>query len=228
MQRKLAGVLGVWLLTSVALVAADFWEEKDFMSWSDKEVAKMLTDSPWAKKHTIMLGGLNPEAPGALSGGPRIPPECGGEQFAGIRRFPVTVAWSSALPLKQATIRAQVGEGGEIPAEAQELLDQEESFYTVSVVGLPAPFAALLQMKDAVEAATMLKRKDDREPILPADIGFFRESEQTIQVVIQFPKSGVLTLDEKEVEFITKLGPDNEIKKKFKLKDMIFAGQLAL
>lgn len=226
MRRKLAGILGVWLLTSVALVAADFWEEKDFMSWSDKEVGKMLSNSPWAKKHTVLLGGLNPEGVGGFTSSPV--PECGGEQFAGIRKFPVTVAWSSALPLKQALIRAQVGEGGEIPAEAQELLDREESFYTVSIVGLPAPFAALMQMKDAVVAETMLKRKDDREPILPEDVQFFRESEQTMQVVIQFPKTDILTLDEKEVEFITKLGPDNEIKKKFKFKDMMFGGQLAL
>lgn len=227
MRRKFAGILGVWLLTSVALVAADFWEEKDFMSWSDKEVGKMLSDSPWAKKHTVLLGGLNPEGVGGFAGGGQ-PPECGGEQFAGIRKFPVTIAWSSALPLKQALIRAQVGEGGEIPAEAQELLDQEESFYTVSIVGLPAQFSALMQMKDAVVAETMLKRKDDREPILPEDVHFFRESEQTMQVVIQFPKTDILTLDEKEVEFITKLGPDNGIKKKFKFKDMMFGGQLAL
>ena len=49
MRGKLAGVVGVWFLAGVALAAADFWEEKDFTAWSDKEVEKMLTDSPWAK-----------------------------------------------------------------------------------------------------------------------------------------------------------------------------------
>jgi hypothetical protein len=31
-----------------ALFAADFWEKKTYYEWSDKECAKMLTDSPWA------------------------------------------------------------------------------------------------------------------------------------------------------------------------------------
>jgi hypothetical protein len=225
MQRKLAGILGVWLLASVALAAVDFWEEKEFTTWSDKEVVKMLTNSPWAKKVTVLLGGLNPESPGGFSGG--AVPECGGAQFQGIRRFDATLAWSSALPLKQALVRAQTGQDAPIPAEGQQLLEQEEPFYTISVVGLPQQFAALMQMKDAVQASTMLKIKD-REPIAPADIGFFRESEQTMQIVYQFPKSDAITMDDKEVEFISKLGPDNEIKKKFKLKDMMFAGQLAL
>ncbi len=225
MRRNLAGTLGVWLLACAALAAADFWEEKDFTTWSDKEAAKMLTDSPWAKKAVVMLGGLNPEAPAGFQGG--AVPECGGAQFQGIRRFDVTVAWSSALPLKQALIRLRVGLDTAIPAEGQEMLDKEELFYTLSVVNLPQPFSALTQMQDAVQAATMLKRKNG-DSIAPAEIGFFRESEQTIQVVYQFPKSDAITLDDEEVEFITKLGPDNEIKKKFKLKDMVFGGQLAL
>ena len=130
-------------------------------------------------------------------------------------------------PLKQALVRAQIGLDAPIPPDDQQLLDKEEQFYTVSIVGLPQQFAALRQMKDAVQASTMLKRKN-QEPIAPADIGFFRESEQTMQIVYQFPKTDAITLDDKEVEFITKLGPDNDIKKKFKLKDMIFDGQLAL
>ena len=42
MRRKLAGLVGVWLLTGAALVAADFWEEKDFTTWSAQEVQEIL------------------------------------------------------------------------------------------------------------------------------------------------------------------------------------------
>lgn len=42
-----------------------------------------------------------------------------------------------------------------------------------------------------------------------------------------FPKTHAIELEDKEVEFVTKRGP-MEIKKKFKLKDMIFKGELAL
>lgn len=225
MQRKLAGTLGLWLLACVALTAADFWEEKDFTTWSDKEAVKMLTNSPWAKKITVLLGGLSPESAGGFVGGPV--PECGGEQFQGIRKFDATLAWSSALPVKQALVRLQVGLDAPIPAEGQEMLDKQEMFYTVSILGLPAAFSSLSGMKDAVSAETMLKRKDG-EPIQVADIGFFQESPETIQIVFQFPRTDAITLENKEIEFITKLGPDNNIKKKFKLKDMLFDEQLML
>ena len=73
MRDRLAGTVGVWLLAGAALVAADFWEEKDFTTWSDKEVEKMLTDSPWAKQvRIIAAGGLN-EGQGPVFISPRYP-----------------------------------------------------------------------------------------------------------------------------------------------------------
>ena len=57
MRCTLAGAVAV-LLASAALTAADFWEEKDFTTWSPQQIDKMLTDSPWAKKATIVLGSL--------------------------------------------------------------------------------------------------------------------------------------------------------------------------
>ena len=55
MRCTLAGAVAV-LLASAALTAADFWEEKDFTTWSPQQIDKMLTDSPWAKKATIVVG----------------------------------------------------------------------------------------------------------------------------------------------------------------------------
>ena len=31
----------------------DFWETKPFSEWSDEEVDRMLTDSPWAKSMSV-------------------------------------------------------------------------------------------------------------------------------------------------------------------------------
>ena len=50
---------------------------------------------------------------------------------------------------------------------------------------------------------------------------------ESVMVVFVFPKTDAIALDDQEVEFITKLG-ETEVKKKFKLKDLVFAGQLAL
>ena len=93
MRSKLVATVGVWLLTGVALVAADFWVEKDFTTWSDKEVLKMLTDSPWAKQVRIIVSGALAEGQGPQIIAPNNP-ECGGEQFDRIQRTKVTITWA--------------------------------------------------------------------------------------------------------------------------------------
>jgi hypothetical protein len=51
LQVTLAGSL-----CAVALLASDFWKTKDYTQWSSDEVAKVLTDSPWAKEITVTSG----------------------------------------------------------------------------------------------------------------------------------------------------------------------------
>ena len=41
------------IMGASTLVGADFWEKKKFSEWSPKEVAKMLSDSPWAKGFSV-------------------------------------------------------------------------------------------------------------------------------------------------------------------------------
>ena len=42
MARRLLSLAGLGVAVSLSVVAADFWEEKPFRSWSDKEVEKMV------------------------------------------------------------------------------------------------------------------------------------------------------------------------------------------
>ena len=237
-MRKLLGTGAVWLVASTALLAADFWAEKDFTSWSDKEVEKMLTDSPWAKKATIVMGGLTTAAdstffiesdPFQAGIGTDMPePRCGGEQFQRIRRVKATVTWASALPVKLALVRRLIRMDEPFPAEDQERLTREDSFYTVAVVGLPAQFYALEPLLDTVKAHTMLRR-GDKAPIMPANVQLFRnEADQSVLVEYKFPKTEALTMDDADVDFITTLGTTNEIRERFKLDEMVFADQLAL
>ncbi len=242
-MRKLAGTGGVWLLACTALLAADFWDETDFTTWSDEEVEKMLTDSPWAQRATVLMGGLTPAAddidlsdvvrqranrvrleddPLQAGIGTNIPdPEGGGEQFQRIRRLNVTVTWSSALPMKLAQLKRLLRSGAPIPPQVMERLTGDAPFYTLAVVGLPAPFAALAPMVEVLKAHTMLKRKN-KAPIAPTfSCSGTRPTGRPVS------ESDIITLDDTDV-FITQLSPDNEVKKKFKLEDMVFGDQLAL
>lgn len=38
MALRVAGTLGVWIAAGAALFAADFWHERPFTAWSDREV----------------------------------------------------------------------------------------------------------------------------------------------------------------------------------------------
>ena len=124
--------------------------------------------------------------------------------------------------MKQALVRSQVGLNGTIPPESQQLLDRTESLYLVTIVGVPARFSRALQN---VKAETFLKR-GGKTAIAPEEaIG--QQAGATLILAFGFPRTDAITLQDKEVEIVTKLGPV-EVKKKFSLKEMVFHGQLEL
>ena len=203
MRRERAGTVGVWLLAGTALVgvAADFWEHKDFTTWSDQEVEEMLTDSPWAKQVGSRVGGGDAK---------------------------VTIAWSTALPIRQATVRQAVGLDGQIPSESQQELEMDPPFYGVTLSGLPPTLRWLATTVPAIEAGTMLKRRD-KAPIVVNSVRVFQNKQsQLISLEFQFPRTDAITVEDGEVELITKLGPKGDLRKKFKLSDMIFGDELEL
>ena len=186
-----------------ALVAADFWEEKDFTTWSDEEVREMLTDSPWAKSVRITVS--------------RGATECAN----------VTITWKSALPIKQALARQAIGLDASLPLEHQQALERVEPFYAVTVSGLPPTFRWLATRRDALKAMSMLGRKGSA-PIAPESVRLFQDTQsQLISVEFLFPKTDAITLDDRDVEVITRLG-NADVKKTFKLADMVFGDKLAL
>ena len=88
-SRKLALALAP---VCVALFAADknFWDQKPYSEWSEKEVERMLRNSPWAKTVTLSLGQLQGRGGIGLEGedglgraGGGLGPERGGGSEAG-------------------------------------------------------------------------------------------------------------------------------------------------
>lgn len=89
MKRAWLGALFCAIVAATRLPAADFWTT-DFLQWSDKEVAKMLTDSPWAAEESVRPRG---------SGGP----PSGLAALAQMETF--TIAWRSARPVMPGPLR---------------------------------------------------------------------------------------------------------------------------
>ena len=224
MRRGMVGAIAIWVLAAAALVAADFWEEKDFTAWSDDEVEVMLTDSPWTRNATILVGGPGDGGDDLFRRG-TAPHRFGGGAFPVVPQADVTVAWSSALPVKQALVRRAFGLVSPIPLEGRQMLAYEDPFYAVTVVGLPPSFDGLGLMKDALRAATMLARRG-RAPLAPENILVFADG--AMRVTFQFPKTDPITLADGVVEFITSLGPGSDIRTRFELEAMVVNGRLAL
>ena len=53
MRRYLAFITMALLIAVGALGFSDFWKDKPYTKWSEKEVRKMLNDSPWAQSTTL-------------------------------------------------------------------------------------------------------------------------------------------------------------------------------
>lgn len=246
MKVSLATVIGVWIVTGTLLGGGDLLAERDFMAWSTKEVEKMLTDSPWSHGLSVMTadeslagrvgglqggliggkGGAGRAGGGGGVGGDGAGNLGGGSFMASPHRTELVVRWTSALPVKRALARSRSsGADDTLPADEQQLLDQEETFYRVAVVGLPPELTMGVGSLSELRAATVLRRKKGPSIEVVDIVLEYQRDHLTIE--FHFPKTAQITLDDKEVEFITMLG-DNEVKKKFKLKDMVIGEGLAL
>jgi len=71
-------------------VAQESWSQKDFRQWTESEVEKILTDSPWAQTRDLELAGGDT----ATTVGPSLP-----------NRRAVIIRLRSALPIRQALAR---------------------------------------------------------------------------------------------------------------------------
>ena len=144
----------------------------------------------------------------------------------GMPQMTAVVRWFSALPVKQASVKLRYGNEAATAADGLDYINREEPNYVVSVAGLPGRMAGFMQrMPDQIKQNTSLRRKG-KEPILPADLQITTQMEKT-DLYFVFPRTDPITLDDKDVEFLMKTDR-MEIKRKFKLKKMVFNGKLSL
>ena len=225
MQRRALACIAVCLAVSAAS-AAEFWETKPFLEWSDHDAERMLTDSPWTSIISLPLPnrGPVPTDDGGGRGGGR---GGGGEQGFGPGpvRVRVTISWRSALPMKQAMVRQQVGQHGTIPPQAQSYLDTPDDDYVIGLQGLPPQYTTPGRGREVVVIAFL--KRDGRPPI-PVKQATPLMTRGGIIMLLRFPKTDPITLADRDVELEAKFGEVQQIRKKFKLRDLVYAGSLAL
>jgi hypothetical protein len=236
-MKKAAGLL---LLFGFGLLAAEFWQ-KPYTEWSDKDLTKMMTDSPWAKSASVSMGGPGGGPPaigggggGGFGGGGHGGPQGGGGSEngpgapgSGPPSFDVVARWQSALPIRQAFVRLKFGAEADKSTDAGKVLEEQERPYEIVLSG---PMGMFLGGKpgDAAKALSevsfLTSRRTGAIKAVQIEVG---KPGKTMDVVFAFPRSMPFTVEDKEVELSTKLGT-SPLKYKFKLKDMVVNGKLEM
>jgi hypothetical protein len=237
--------------TAFLLVAEDFWVKKPFTEWSIKDATKLLQNSPWS--HEVSIGGAMPmeggsggggrrggggnndvggmatggtdSTPGRRGGGggPGYPSEAAGGP-GGASSMLVRVRWQSALPVRQAIVLTQLGPEKADSDQAKKFLNQVSNEYVVAVVGLPPLLDRVPEEQLAEFAKGAALQRKDKDPIPAGAVQ--RIPGERGAVAFFFPKTSAITLEDKEVEFVSKARI--EVRRKFKLKDMMVGDKLEL
>jgi hypothetical protein len=235
MTRKAAAIVVGGLLTTASPGAVEFWEAKKFTEWSDREVSRMLADSPWSRKVVVItpdlslasrVGGLSGGIIGnsgrGRGGGGGVAGDGAGNMGGGTFLAPplrtaLVVRWASAQPIKQALARRGA------TREDFQRVEERESLYRFAVVGIPLNLD--VGSANDLQYQTNLKPKH-RTPIAAERVIFIDES-GLLTIEFGFPRDEELTLEDDEVEFNTRLAA-NDVRAKFKLKELVVANRLLL
>ena len=151
-----------------------------------------------------------------MGGAPSSPPQITGK-----------VRFQNAPPVKQAIVRMRFGQETATSTQAQQILAAADPVYLVVLEGLPQRMAQAggARLQQALLKTTVLKH-GEKTPIAPVQvqIGMI---EKVLAIYFAFPKTDAIVLEDKDVEFVSKIGA-MEFKKKFKLADMVVDGKLLL
>ena len=125
--------LGLLVLAALSLTAADeAWKNKQFPEWTEDDAKELLKDSPWVK--TVAATLVKPSAKEVQVSGPFG--RHGGKgrgasdtaAAAGAKPPMLTLRWESALPVREAELKAR-----DVTAPT---LDDEDH-YAIAVYGIP-------------------------------------------------------------------------------------------
>ena len=188
MKRSLLAISTILAMGALLLYGADFWEKKEVNDWSEKDIKKMMRNSPWAKGIDVPLdggmglggGGGGPGMGGGGTSGGGMPggggggmPGAGGGGGRGGSGFEppptrrIFMRWISALPVRQAYALARFQ--GELDSpEAQRLINIEDDRHILQVEGLNARTFGASCIEEAKQRI-VLKVKG-QEPVMPEDV----------------------------------------------------------
>jgi hypothetical protein len=228
-------------MMSVVTVAArvnDPWKDKDPQDWDEKDVQKILTDSPWSRPFQIGSA-ANGSAPstitavgsaahtetsaGALRGGNSA--AAGSDNLpAGVGpEMKFTVSWRSSRTVREALLREKELSGS-LPDQARKDLAAKYDAYQISISGTSLRMFGK-EGAESLKAHSYLMPRNSKEKIFPTKVIVqTRQDGTAVAILFDFPQktaSGEPTIAtaEKSAEFSAKAG-DFPLKVTFDISKM--------
>lgn len=224
MSRKILGPALFTLVLGATAFAADFWLSKPYAEWSEKEVLKLLSNSPWAKPIDISVRSRKDTQAG-LSADERF----GQEGASSTRVLKATLVWNGRT-VRMAQVRQKQIKGVAADAEKDKaFIDGPDKDFYVFVLQA-REFQEMTEMTpEQFVAGTKLVigGKKSQKTAVPQKVELPSEAKGSVAVFF-FPREGnPITTDDKEVTFITNVG-DKELSHGFDLADMMSDSNLDL
>ena len=224
MLKRVAGVLAVVLLAAVAVYATDPWKDKDFTSWDEKDVQRILQDSPWSHKVQYgmnagggMEGNLTAGGEAASHGDPNASPTTttlnsrsrnssggAGAPNAGAETVFV-VSWFSSNTIREAEARRKELAGTSADEARKGLSTPSDTYQTMVISQNMRAFARATE--DDLKAQAYLILKSTKAKIAPSRVAIQKgQTGMPVALFFIFDKktaTGEPTFapDEKGVEF---------------------------
>ncbi|MCL4523722.1 MAG: hypothetical protein M1451_07410 [Acidobacteria bacterium] len=217
-MRSRIAVLLACLALAVAAWAGDPWKDKSYKEWDEKDVNKILSDSPWSRPVTVLAfwrtgGGAGVNVGGRGGGGQASE---GGEAAAGGRggaggggdtpEAHFTLRWGSCRTLRAALARRAVLRGT-AESEAEKALSMPVTEHQIVLFGNDMiPFAKSDEM--SLLQSTSIKLKSSKQKISPTRVEIKRspDGKKIDGIVFYFSMKSeagepLIAPDEKGVEF---------------------------
>jgi hypothetical protein len=234
MPKKMMTLMAAgFLVAATAALPSDVWKDKDFQNWDQKDVQKILTDSPWSKKFEYSSAGTvgngamtHSVTTGPAGGGGNVPSDLGDRIASNSQpgqQISLIVSWCSSRTIREAMARRKEL-AGTSQDDARKILSEEPTTYEVAVSGRGLTVFGEIQ-EDSLKEHSYLMSKITKEKLASVEVIVQRSQyDQPVAIIFEFAKttaSGAPTIakNEKGVEFSTQAGK-TPIKIQFDLSKM--------
>jgi hypothetical protein len=231
MKKTATLIFAALAFATLAWASDPPWKGKPYDQWTDKDLEKIFTDSPWSRMGMVTrtwapliskgaptgpsspAGGAQPNSPmpggrPGGAGGARGPSEGGGVPTGDELSF--NVYWASSRIMRAASARKSVLHGGKQDVDVAKYANDPQEEYQIVVQSEDmSPF--IRHDEQFFQANSFLDVKKTKQKISPSHVRYERDEKGLVTAaVFYFPKKSsagepAVGNDEKNVEFNCKI-----------------------